>query len=126
MVINVEKVWGKEVWMANTNKYCGKLLYLLKGKKCSLHYHKRKDETFYVYAGKVLIEIKQKNHTVSTILKPGDSIRIHKKEKHRFMGIQNSLIIEISTNHQDSDSYREKNELSGIVSKETMEKYENV
>jgi hypothetical protein len=33
-----EKVWGNEEWVANNDKYCGKILNLNKGFRCSIHY----------------------------------------------------------------------------------------
>ena len=48
----VKKVWGKELWIVNCDKYCGKLLYLDKGATSSYHYHKEKQETFYVIGDK--------------------------------------------------------------------------
>lgn len=44
----VEKSWGHEDWIANSPLYCGKDLFIKKGKWLSLHYHKLKTETFYV------------------------------------------------------------------------------
>ena len=44
----VEKSWGSETWLANSALYCGKDLFIKKGKWISLHYHKLKTETFYV------------------------------------------------------------------------------
>ena len=44
----VPKGWGFEKWIVNNEKYCGKLLYFIKDRKCSWHYHKIKDETFYI------------------------------------------------------------------------------
>ena len=35
----VPKGWGYEKWIANSEDYCGKLLYIVKDKKCSWHYH---------------------------------------------------------------------------------------
>ena len=40
----VPKGWGFEKWIVNCEQYCGKLLYIAKGKKCSWHYHNKKDE----------------------------------------------------------------------------------
>ena len=51
----VSKGWGFEKWIVNCDKYCGKLLYFVKGKKCSWHYHKIKDEVFYIQSGKVVV-----------------------------------------------------------------------
>ena len=35
----VPKGWGYENWIANCEKYCGKLLFIAKDKQCSWHYH---------------------------------------------------------------------------------------
>jgi mannose-6-phosphate isomerase-like protein (cupin superfamily) len=115
----VDKVWGKEIWMANTDLYCGKKLILEKGKRVSLHHHKNKDETFYIDSGKVLMQLGDEEK----ILKPGDCVRISQNVWHRFTGLEPSVIIEISTHHEDSDSYRKEGELSGEAPKEVMEKY---
>ncbi len=52
----VPKGWGFEKWIVNCDEYCGKLLYFVKGKKCSWHYHKLKDEVFYIQSGKILVK----------------------------------------------------------------------
>ncbi|MEM3373803.1 MAG: cupin domain-containing protein [Candidatus Woesearchaeota archaeon] len=104
----VKKEWGEERWIVN-REYCGKILILKKGYRCSMHYHKKKDETFYINKGKVLLEIDNKK----IIMNPGDSQLIRPMQKHRFTGLEDSEIIEFSTHHEDSDSYRE--ELSGKV-----------
>ena len=102
------KVWGHEEWIVNRD-YCGKKLVLKKGFRCSMHHHKKKDETFYIIKGGVLMESDGKKK----VMKPGDSIHIKPGCKHRFTGLKNSEIIEFSTHHEDSDSYRE--ELSGKI-----------
>ena len=51
----VPKGWGHEKWIVNTDEYCGKLLFFEEGKRCSWHYHKLKDETFYLQSGKLLL-----------------------------------------------------------------------
>ena len=121
--IYVDKVWGREVWMANTDLYCGKLLYLKKGKRCSIHYHKNKDETFYLHSGRILMELWENNKSEERIMEKGEVLRINPNTKHRFSGLENSLIIEISTHHEEEDSYRVSDQLSGDVPKEVMEKY---
>lgn len=118
-VKEVQKVWGSEIWMANTDLYCGKLLELKKGKRCSFHYHKKKDETFYLLSGKVLIELED----FESLMIVGDCVRIKPRIKHRFSGLEDSVIIETSTHHDESDSYRFSGELSGDIPKEIMERY---
>lgn len=98
-----KKVWGREEWIVNTDKYCGKILELNKGYRCSMHYHKNKDETFYILGGEVLLEL----NGSSRVMKKGDIQRIEPWIKHRFTGLKKSKIIEFSTHHEEEDSYRE-------------------
>jgi mannose-6-phosphate isomerase-like protein (cupin superfamily) len=116
-----EKVWGSEEWIVNTPAYCGKFLYLKKGKRCSLHYHKNKDETFYILRGEVLMEVDGKEK----VMDGGEIQHITPLMKHRFSGLEYSVIIEFSTHHEESDSYRIEGQLSGDVPNEIMEKYKN-
>ena len=63
----VPKNWGEEHWIVN-GAYCGKKLVLKRGHRCSLHYHKDKDEVFYVIRGRVFLEL----GGVEEVLEPGD------------------------------------------------------
>lgn len=96
------KIWGEEHWIVN-REYCGKKLVLKKGFRCSVHYHKIKDETFYVIAGKVLMEV---NDDV-LVLTLGAKQHISIADRHRFTGLEDSEMIEFSTHHEDDDSYRD-------------------
>ncbi len=114
----VQKVWGEEHWIINSDKYCGKKLVLKKGFRCSVHHHKIKDETFYIQSGKVLMELGE-DVKEKKIMLPGDTINITPNTWHRFTGLEDSEIIEFSTHHEDEDSYR--NELSGKVDLNKLE-----
>lgn len=96
------KVWGEEYWIVNNDKYCGKLLVLHKGYRCSLHYHEKKDETFYVNDGKVKFYM----DGVIKILSPGSSVHVKPGTKHLFEGLETSSIFEFSTHHDDNDVTR--------------------
>lgn len=113
----VDKVWGQEEIVANINKYCFKFLHLKQGYQCSLHHHKLKDETFYVSKGTVLMEFTWPNETElkELVMGVGIDIRIKPYMKHRFTGLEDSVIIEISTQHFDHDSYREPGQESRYV-----------
>ncbi len=102
----VPKTWGHEEWIVNSD-YCGKKLVLKEGHCCSLHFHKIKDETFYIASGKVGFQLNDQFF----ILRPGDSLLITPGTKHRFYGISHSEIFEFSTHHMEEDSYRD--EVSG-------------
>jgi uncharacterized cupin superfamily protein len=96
------KVWGEEHWIANCSLYCGKILHLRKGYRCSIHWHDEKDETFYILRGLVLLEIGGDSFT----MQEGDTIRVYPGVAHRFTGLQPSQILEISTQHKEADSCR--------------------
>lgn len=98
----VEKIWGTELWLVNCSHYGCKILKLNKDFQCSLHYHKLKTETFIVIRGHVKLEVPD----VMVTLGPGDSYNIHPGMEHRFTGLTDALIVEVSTMHLDSDSYR--------------------
>ncbi len=115
----VQKAWGEEIWLVNNEKYCGKRLILKKGKRCSLHYHKEKDETFYIHDGRVLMEAGGK----TIIMNKGDAIRLKPMTTHRFSGIRDSVIIGVSTHHDDEDSYRTEEQIINDIPQEIMEKY---
>lgn len=103
----VPKGWGREDWIHNDNLYCGKKLVLLKGKHCSLHYHILKTETFYIIKGKVSIELYYPDGTQELReMVPGDHALLVPGVVHRFTGLEDSEIMEFSTQHFDEDSHR--------------------
>ena len=104
------KVWGLEIWICNDpeQNYCGKLIELVRGAQCSLHFHRNKHETFYVLSGIVRFELGD----VVRILRAGDIVVVPREVKHRFGGLMDSTIIEISDHHDENDSYRDPGELS--------------
>ena len=105
----VPKGWGFEKWIVNSEKYCGKLLYFAKGRKCSWHYHKIKDEVFYVQSGKLLVkysELDDINKADEIVLGPGDNFHVYRGLRHRMIALEDTELFEFSTQHFDSDSYR--------------------
>jgi quercetin dioxygenase-like cupin family protein len=105
----VPKGWGFEKWIVNNEKYCGKLLYFVKGKRCSWHYHKIKDEVFYIQSGKILVKYSDKDDIMNAnerILNPGDNFHVYVGLRHQMIALQDTELFEFSTQHFDSDSYR--------------------
>lgn len=103
----VPKGWGFEKWIVNNQEYCGKLLYFVKGKKCSWHYHILKDETFYIQSGRVLLKYSETDDPIfEKILERGDSFHIHRELRHQIIALEDTELFEFSTQHFDSDSYR--------------------
>ena len=105
----VPKGWGHEKWIVNTNEYCGKLLFFNKGKRCSWHYHKLKDETFYLQSGSLLLfygDTDSLEDANTIVLEPGDKFHIHRGLRHQMVAQADSELFEFSTQHFDEDSYR--------------------
>ena len=106
----VGKLWGYEVWFSNNNKYCGKLLCVNEGKWSSngrFHYHKIKDETFFVIEGSLLLDYEEDGVFYSITLRASQSFRVLPGVKHRFSSEKGQCkFIEASTTHMESDSYR--------------------
>ena len=102
----VEKGWGHELWIHNDEKYCGKLLSFKKGKKCSLHYHKLKHETFYLHSGKLKCIFIEGDTTDLIVLNPGDIKEIPPGLIHQMEALEDTVMFEFSTQHFDEDSYR--------------------
>ena len=52
----VEKGWGYELIWATNDLYCGKIMVFEKvGSKFSMHFHKQKDESWFVNNGRFLL-----------------------------------------------------------------------
>lgn len=105
----VPKNWGFEKWIVNCEEYCGKLLYFVKGKKCSWHYHKLKDETFYIQSGKIRLLYSDEDEialALEIVLSQGDKFHIYKGLRHQMIALEDTELFEFSTQHFDEDSYR--------------------
>ena len=107
------KAWGSEFHLHNDNKYCAKAMVVVPGGKCSVHFHKKKTETFILAEGKLIVEIVDMHtgEACKYYLKvPGDSITIHPETPHTFYVPEGQLtpswFVESSTQDFDDDSYR--------------------
>ena len=99
----VEKPWGWELIFAHTDRYCGKLLFVRAGHQLSLQFHRDKDETLYVQSGRAEFEIgpapggELREDTVG----PGAAFRIEPGTVHRIRGVEDTLLLEVSTPELD-------------------------
>ena len=104
----VPKGWGEELIIENNNMYCGKLLKFKKGCKFSMHYHMVKDETWYVERGEFIYRwIDTETAEVKIVrLYPKDIVRQRPGQPHQLEALTDGIVFEVSTQHEDSDSYR--------------------
>ena len=105
-----QKNWGYEIWFANNEQYCGKYLCINQDRWSSdgaFHYHKIKDETFFVIEGNLILDYVEDDAFYSITLHPRQSFRVFPHVKHRFSTeSQQCFFIEASTTHREDDSYR--------------------
>tara|TARA_B100000700_G_C15058606_1_gene864298 strand:- start:5031 stop:5402 length:372 start_codon:yes stop_codon:yes gene_type:complete len=105
----VEKGWGYEKWIINKQEYCGKLLFFKKGKQCSWHYHKKKDEVFYLQSGKMIVRYSDGDNPElanEIILESGQNFYVYTGLRHQMYALEDSELFEFSTQHFDEDSHR--------------------
>src|SRR4029453_10941676 len=97
-VHRVEKPWGYELWWARTDKYVGKLIHINKGHALSLQYHNKKDETIFVWQGKMLFEIGPTADALERReMGPGDVVHVTPPTVHRMTALEETDIFEVST-----------------------------
>jgi mannose-6-phosphate isomerase-like protein (cupin superfamily) len=106
----VEKGWGYEIIWATNDKYCGKIMVFEKpGAKFSMHFHREKDETWFVNAGKFILRwVDTKTATLhERVLKEGDVWHNPPLQPHQLEAlIPDSIIFEVSTADSIEDNYR--------------------
>jgi len=108
----VPKPWGREVWIAHTDKYAMKIIEIKKGTRSSLQYHVKKHEHIYVDSGLMQVEWENDQGEMEIlILAPGEVIENKPGRKHRMTAIEDLRLLEVSTPELDdvvrlADDYR--------------------
>jgi mannose-6-phosphate isomerase-like protein (cupin superfamily) len=101
-IIKIDKPWGYEKWIEVNPDYVVKELFMKEGNSCSLQYHEKKHETFYVLKGKLKFYVGDNKDNLDTIiLEPGDHYTIEPLVIHRMEAMIDSLYLESSTNFLD-------------------------
>lgn len=107
----VDKPWGHELRWAITDRYLGKLIHVKGGQQLSLQYHVHKDESIFIASGLVDLVLEDERGEVQVHrLRPGMSARVRPGRRHRFVGVEDSDIFEVSSPEIDDvvrleDSY---------------------
>jgi mannose-6-phosphate isomerase-like protein (cupin superfamily) len=96
----VEKPWGWELVWAEAEDYVGKLLFVRAGESLSLQYHEIKDESWLVQEGRAKLELGRVDGELETFeITQGDAFRFRPCTVHRVTAVEDTLVIEVSTNH---------------------------
>jgi mannose-6-phosphate isomerase-like protein (cupin superfamily) len=98
----VDKPWGHELIWAHTDRYVGKLIHIDAGKRLSLQYHERKDESVFVLRGRLRLHLEDDRGEIRIEdLGPGEHRRIQVGRRHRFEAIEAVEVMEVSTPELD-------------------------
>jgi mannose-6-phosphate isomerase len=92
-----EKPWGYELLFARTGKYAGKIMFVKKGHRASLQYHERKEETMYVFQGRLLMELECEGQMVKSEVSAGACFHVTPLTKHRMTALEDTFMFEVST-----------------------------
>jgi quercetin dioxygenase-like cupin family protein len=97
LIRTVPKPWGYELIWSHTERYVGKVLHVNRGESLSRQYHEMKDETLYVIAGKVLLELQRGEERESITLDVGEAFHVTPQTIHRIEALEDADIVEVST-----------------------------
>lgn len=73
-----------------------------------MHYHLKKTESFYILSGEIIFNYYglEDASNFQNILSKGDVIDIPVGCPHQIVALSDVVIVEVSTTHHDSDSFR--------------------
>src|SRR5262245_40436278 len=98
----IVKPWGFELLWAYTDRYAGKILHIDRGKRLSLQYHNRKDETLYLLNGRMRLDLEDDGGAlVQHEVEPGESFRVPPGRRHRLYALEECRVLEASTPELD-------------------------
>ena len=104
----VSKGWGNELIWATNDKYCGKMMSFNQGARFSMHFHREKEETWYIQSGKFVvrwIDTKTaKQH--EQLLIEGAVWHNPPCMPHQLVCLQEGTVVEVSTPDSVEDNYR--------------------
>ena len=93
-----DRPWGHFEVLSDEPDHKVKRIVIRPGHRLSLQYHKKKDESLYLYEGKVRIEIEGSDgRLVQYVAEPGHCLRVLPLTKHRLEAIEDATLFEVST-----------------------------
>ena len=113
VIKKTEKLWGTEHIITNTEKYCVKIMTIIPDTQVSLHFHLKKEETFTLISGQLVVETisgKTSEKKLTKLMHVGDSLTLKPGTPHTFYCPADQLgptvFVESSTQDFEYDSYR--------------------
>ncbi len=104
----VPKGWGHELIWATNDRYCGKMMHFNTGARFSMHFHKEKEETWYIQSGRFVVKwINTANaEQLEQELTAGETWHNPPCMPHQLICIEEGTVIEVSTPDSVEDNYR--------------------
>lgn len=100
-----KKYWGSIETITSDDFSC-KRIFLKQGSQSSLEFHCMKTETYFVQSGKLKLGLRLgRGENRSIIIDAGESFYIVPGLMHMRIGIEDCVIIEVSTRDSDTDSH---------------------
>ena len=98
-------------WSALKSKW--NQIYFKKGNNSSFHFHCQKKETYFVHSGKLLLRFRAgKGEDRFFILKPGQAVDISPGLMHQAGGLEDTIVMEVSTRDNDTDAFLVESEFT--------------
>ena len=95
----VEKPWGYELIWAESQRYVGKILFIKAGESLSLQFHREKEESWLVQAGRAKLELGSAGDALlnEEVIAAGAAFHFRPGTVHRVTALEDTTIIEVST-----------------------------
>lgn len=91
------KSWGRELLIAQTDTYIGKVMWMRAGASGPLQYHERKDETFFLLSGEAIVTGVDGAALREYPMSPGMAFHIPPGVVHRVTAVSDCVFVEAST-----------------------------
>ena len=107
--------WGATIISIVNREYCKKILILLPGQRHPQHRHHRKEETFNVLAGELLLNLEG----VESKVQAGQLVTVERGVEHAFGSDTGAIFEELSTTHFNDDSYYKEPSINANLQRKT-------
>jgi quercetin dioxygenase-like cupin family protein len=104
----VPKGWGHELIWATNDRYCGKMMHFNAGARFSMHFHREKEETWYIQSGRFVVKwINTANaEQLKQELTAGETWHNPPCMPHQLICLEEGIVVEVSTPDSVEDNYR--------------------
>lgn len=108
--------WGATIISIINREYCKKVLILLPGQRHPNHHHRRKEETFNVLSGELLLTL----GGVDSKIQAGEMVTVERGMEHAFGSDTGAIFEELSTTHFSDDSFYNETSINANLQRKTQ------